>query len=55
VQHNSTTDRLDFNVRLRYAFAEGTDVRLLMLRMSSRASEAGCPCSGRMRELRELL
>ena len=24
VQYNSTTDRLDFNVRLRYAFAEGT-------------------------------
>ena len=26
VQYNSTTDRLDFNVRLRYAFAEGTDL-----------------------------
>ncbi len=26
VQYNSTTDRLDFNVRLRYALAEGTDL-----------------------------
>jgi hypothetical protein len=26
VQYNSTTDRLDFNLRLRYAFAEGTDL-----------------------------
>ena len=26
VQYNSTTERLDFNVRLRYAFAEGTDL-----------------------------
>jgi hypothetical protein len=26
VQYNSTTDRLDFNVRLRYAVAEGTDL-----------------------------
>ncbi len=26
VQYNSTTDRVDFNVRLRYAFAEGTDL-----------------------------
>jgi len=25
IQYNSTTDRLDFNVRVRYAFAEGTD------------------------------
>lgn len=25
VQYNSTTDRLDLNLRLRYAFAEGTD------------------------------
>ena len=29
VQFNSTTDRLDFNVRLRYAFAEGTDLWLV--------------------------
>jgi hypothetical protein len=29
VQYNSTTDRLDFNVRLRYAFAEGTDLWLV--------------------------
>jgi hypothetical protein len=26
VQYNSTTDRVDVNVRLRYAFAEGTDL-----------------------------
>jgi hypothetical protein len=26
VQYNSTTDRLDFNVRFRYAFSEGTDL-----------------------------
>jgi hypothetical protein len=26
IQYNSTTDRLDFNVRLRYAVAEGTDL-----------------------------
>jgi hypothetical protein len=26
VQYSSTSDRLDFNVRLRYAFAEGTDL-----------------------------
>jgi hypothetical protein len=26
VQYNSTTDRVDFNVRLRYALAEGTDL-----------------------------
>jgi hypothetical protein len=26
VQYNSTTERLDFNVRLRYAFSEGTDL-----------------------------
>jgi hypothetical protein len=29
VQYNSTSDRLDFNVRLRYAFAEGTDLWLV--------------------------
>jgi hypothetical protein len=29
VQYNSTTDRVDFNVRLRYAFAEGTDLWLV--------------------------
>jgi hypothetical protein len=29
VQYNSTTDRLDFNLRLRYAFAEGTDLWLV--------------------------
>ncbi len=29
VQYNSTTDALDFNVRLRYAFAEGTDLWLV--------------------------
>jgi hypothetical protein len=29
VQYNSTTNRLDFNVRLRYAFAEGTDLWLV--------------------------
>jgi hypothetical protein len=29
VQSNSTTHRLDFNVRLRYAFAEGTDLWLV--------------------------
>jgi hypothetical protein len=29
VQYNSTADRLDFNVRLRYAFAEGTDLWLV--------------------------
>ena len=29
VQYNSTTDRMDFNVRLRYAFAEGTDLWLV--------------------------
>jgi hypothetical protein len=29
VQYNSTTDRLDFNVRLRYAMAEGTDLWLV--------------------------
>lgn len=28
-QYNSTTNRLDFNVRLRYAFAEGTDLWLV--------------------------
>jgi hypothetical protein len=29
VQYNSTTDHLDFNIRLRYAFAEGTDLWLV--------------------------
>jgi hypothetical protein len=29
IQYNSTTDRLDFNVRLRYAVAEGTDLWLV--------------------------
>jgi hypothetical protein len=29
VQYNSTTGHLDFNVRLRYAFAEGTDLWLV--------------------------
>ncbi len=29
VQYNSTTERLDFNVRLRYAVAEGTDLWLV--------------------------
>lgn len=29
VQYNSTSDRLDFNVRLRYNFAEGTDLWLV--------------------------
>jgi hypothetical protein len=29
VQYNSTTKRLDFNVRLRYAFREGTDLWLV--------------------------
>jgi hypothetical protein len=29
VQYNSTTNRLDFNIRLRYAFAEGTDLWLV--------------------------
>jgi len=29
VQYNSTTDRLDFNVRLRHSFAEGTDLWLV--------------------------
>jgi hypothetical protein len=29
VQYNSTTDRLDANVRLRYAFDEGTDLWLV--------------------------
>jgi len=29
VQYNSTTDRLDFNIRLRYAIAEGTDLWLV--------------------------
>jgi hypothetical protein len=29
VQYNSTTDRFDLNVRLRYAFAEGTDFWLV--------------------------
>ena len=29
MQYNSTTDELDFNVRLRYAFAEGTDLWLV--------------------------
>lgn len=29
VQYNSTTDRLDFNVRLRYAVTEGTDLWLV--------------------------
>lgn len=29
IQYNSTTNRLDFNVRLRYAFAEGTDLWLV--------------------------
>jgi hypothetical protein len=29
VQYNSTSERLDFNVRLRYAFAEGTDLWLV--------------------------
>jgi hypothetical protein len=29
VQYNSTTDRLEFNVRLRYNFAEGTDLWLV--------------------------
>jgi hypothetical protein len=29
VQYTSTTGHLDFNVRLRYAFAEGTDLWLV--------------------------
>ena len=29
VQYNSTTDRVDFNVRLRYAVTEGTDLWLV--------------------------
>lgn len=29
VQYNSTTQRLDFNIRLRHAFAEGTDLWLV--------------------------
>jgi hypothetical protein len=29
VRYNSTTDRLDFNVRLRYAVTEGTDLWLV--------------------------
>lgn len=29
VQYNSTSDRMDLNVRLRYAFAEGTDLSLV--------------------------
>jgi hypothetical protein len=29
VQYNSTTDQLDFNIRLRYAIAEGTDLWLV--------------------------
>jgi hypothetical protein len=29
IQYNSTTDRLDFNIRLRYAVAEGTDLWLV--------------------------
>lgn len=29
VQYNSTTDRIDFNARLRYNFAEGTDLWLV--------------------------
>ena len=29
VQYNSTTDRVDLNVRLRYNFAEGTDLWLV--------------------------
>ncbi len=29
IQYNSTTDRLEFNVRLRYNFAEGTDLWLV--------------------------
>ncbi|MGH7552631.1 MAG: hypothetical protein ACREMQ_06340, partial [Longimicrobiales bacterium] len=29
VQYSSTTDRVDFNIRLRYAFAEGTDLWLV--------------------------
>jgi hypothetical protein len=29
VQYNSALDRIDFNVRLRYAFAEGTDLWLV--------------------------
>ena len=29
IQYNSTTDRVDFNVRLRYAIAEGTDLWLV--------------------------
>jgi hypothetical protein len=29
VQYNSTTGSLDFNLRLRYAIAEGTDVWLV--------------------------
>lgn len=29
IQYNSTTDRLDFNIRLRYNFSEGTDLWLV--------------------------
>lgn len=29
IQYNSTSDRLDFNVRFRYAFSEGTDLWLV--------------------------
>jgi hypothetical protein len=29
VQYNSALNRVDFNVRLRYAFAEGTDLWLV--------------------------
>ena len=41
VQYNSTTDRLDVNVRLRYNFAEGTDLWLVYNEGLDTAREPG--------------
>jgi hypothetical protein len=45
VQYNSTTDRLDLNLRLRYNFAEGTDLWIVYNEglVTDRAGEPGVP------------
>lgn len=45
VQYNSTTDRVDLNLRLRYNFAEGTDLWLVYDEglLTDRTTEPGAP------------
>ena len=52
VQYNSTTDRLDLNLRLRYNFAEGTDLWLVYNEGCSRPNapdEPGDACAAAVR------